>query len=62
MVEAVELSPLALDWFKKNKLFVGPDTKAYVMPRERSIDIDDSFDFAVAGFLLSNSNVTNTRS
>jgi CMP-N-acetylneuraminic acid synthetase len=32
--------------------FMGPETVGYVMPKERSIDIDDIFDFEVADFLM----------
>lgn len=31
---------------------IGPDCRGYVMPRERSIDINDATDFAFAEFLL----------
>lgn len=35
---------------------IGPDCRGYVMPRERSIDINDEIDFAFAEFLLSRCN------
>jgi N-acylneuraminate cytidylyltransferase/CMP-N,N'-diacetyllegionaminic acid synthase len=31
---------------------LGEDTKAYIMPAERSIDIDNEFDFKIAEFLI----------
>lgn len=31
---------------------IGPDTRPYIMPRERSINIDDELDLAFADFLL----------
>lgn len=34
-----------IDWLKKTKSFVGDETIAYQMPRERSIDIDTPDDF-----------------
>jgi N-acylneuraminate cytidylyltransferase/CMP-N,N'-diacetyllegionaminic acid synthase len=36
----------------KNKGFYGDRTFAYIMPRERSVDIDDIVDFKLAGALL----------
>jgi N-acylneuraminate cytidylyltransferase len=36
------------DWIMVLDSFVGPDTLGYVMPRERSIDIDDELDLAIA--------------
>jgi len=32
-------------WFLENKTFISPDTIAYEMPKERSLDIDTEFDF-----------------
>lgn len=43
-----------IDYLKKRKGFIGSSTYAYVMPRERSIDIDTEFDFKLAEFFLSN--------
>lgn len=37
---------------QKHGLLVGPETKPYVMPKERSINIDDELDLAFANFLL----------
>ena len=39
-------------WFRSNKSFIGTDTRAYIMPAERSIDIDSEMDFALAQLLL----------
>ena len=33
------------DWLRRHRSFVGPETVAHVMPRERSIDIDTLEDF-----------------
>ncbi|HLO75983.1 MAG TPA: acylneuraminate cytidylyltransferase family protein [Magnetospirillum sp.] len=41
-----------VEWLRKNRSFVGPHTRAHVMPRERSIDIDSKADFLVAEALL----------
>ena len=37
---------------KSRKLVYGPGCFAYVMPKERSVDIDETMDFLVAGVLL----------
>ncbi len=42
-----------IDYFFGNKGFYGPDTSAYVMPKERSVDIDTDFDFKLANVLKS---------
>jgi CMP-N,N'-diacetyllegionaminic acid synthase len=34
----------------ENKGFYGPKTYAYVMPKDRSVDIDTEFDFNLAEF------------
>ena len=34
------------------RAFAGPDTRAYIMPYWRSVNIDTQFDFALAEFLL----------
>ena len=39
-------------WLARRASFLAPETLAYVMPRSRSIDIDDEEDFAVAETLL----------
>lgn len=33
------------DWFMQKKTFITPETIAYIMPKERSLDIDTEFDF-----------------
>ncbi len=38
------------DYFLENKGFYGPETYAYTMPKERSVDIDTNFDFKLAEF------------
>jgi len=42
----------ATDFLRKQHSFFGDATYAYIMPKERSIDIDDLFDFSLAEFLL----------
>ena len=44
------------DWFRRNQAFISPETVGYVMPRERSVDIDDELDFILAESLLERSN------
>ena len=39
-----------------SKDFLTSETKGFVMPRERSIDIDDLFDFDIAEYLLNRRN------
>ncbi len=40
------------DFLKKAKNFYSGDTRALIMPRERSIDIDDAFDLRLAEMIL----------
>jgi N-acylneuraminate cytidylyltransferase len=40
------------DWLFKNKCLIYEDTLAYVMPKERSIDIDNEHDLTVAELYL----------
>jgi N-acylneuraminate cytidylyltransferase len=42
-------------WFRQSQVFVDEETLAYVMPRERSIDVDTPEDLAVAAHLLGES-------
>ena len=37
-----------VDWFREHRAFVGPGTVAYVMPAERSIDVDTPLDLVIA--------------
>lgn len=39
-------------WILKNKTFINKETFGYEMPIERSIDIDDQYDWNIAEFLL----------
>ncbi len=39
-------------WLRQKQTFVSPDTVAYVMPAERSLDIDTELDFRLAEALL----------
>lgn len=39
-------------FLKKESTYYSDNTFAYTMPKERSIDIDDSFDFKLAEFLM----------
>ena len=40
------------DYLKREKRFIGCDTFAYIMPTERSVDIDDEVDFKLAEILI----------
>lgn len=42
-----------IDWFLENKRFIGEETAAYIMPRERSLDIDDELDLRVFEAIIS---------
>lgn len=39
-------------WLRRSRDFVGEGTLGYVMPRERSIDIDTAFDFNLCKYLI----------
>lgn len=41
-----------IELFQKERRFIPDGTLGYVMPRERSIDVDTIFDFQVAGLLM----------
>jgi CMP-N,N'-diacetyllegionaminic acid synthase len=41
------------DWLRHERAFLGEGSFAYVMPAERSVDIDSELDFAIAECLLS---------
>jgi N-acylneuraminate cytidylyltransferase len=43
-----------VNWLTKKKSFLSPLTKAYIMPTERSLDIDDQIDFEIAEYFLRN--------
>ena len=45
------------DWFQRHGELLGPDTRTFVMPRERSVDIDDELDLLIADTILSNQHV-----
>ena len=40
------------DYIKEQESFLGEKTFTYIMPRERSIDIDDETDFELAQILM----------
>jgi CMP-N,N'-diacetyllegionaminic acid synthase len=44
----------SVEFLVKNRTFVGEETGIFIMPKSRSIDIDDTEDFAMAEFLMSN--------
>ncbi len=44
-----------VDWLRKRRVFVGPGTRAYVMPTERSVDIDTRADLLLARALVADS-------
>jgi N-acylneuraminate cytidylyltransferase len=39
-------------WYRQHLTFFGPDTVAYVMPPERSVDVDSALDLALVTTLL----------
>ena len=39
-------------WLRKRRAFVGAETRAYVMPAARSVDIDSELDWRIADMLL----------
>ena len=41
-----------VSWFRVHRRFLAAETRAYVMPKERSVDVDDAVDFALARVLL----------
>lgn len=43
-------------WFQSNQRFVGPQSEAFIMPRERSIDIDCELEWLLAEALLGRTN------
>ncbi len=43
------------DWLLQHQSFITPETLAYVMPPERSLDIDTETDLAVVDIMLKNS-------
>lgn len=43
-----------IDWYKKTKEFINEETIAYIMPKQRSVDIDSKEDFLFAEYLFSN--------
>lgn len=48
---AVYITDIAM--LRKHKSFLFPGVKAYEMPQDRSLDIDDPLDLELAGYLLS---------
>ncbi|MBF0159891.1 MAG: acylneuraminate cytidylyltransferase family protein [Magnetococcales bacterium] len=40
------------DWLRQQRSFLTPESRGFVMPPERSIDIDSELDFALAELLL----------
>ncbi len=46
------------DWFRLHQAFVSPETIGYLMPRDRSVDIDDKLDLILAEALLAASRET----
>ena len=39
---------VSVAWFRRERRFVGPDTRAQVMPAERSVDVDHPIDLTIA--------------
>lgn len=46
-----------IDWFLKNRSFTSDETMGYVMPADRSLDIDTELDFKIAEFVKGEVNV-----
>lgn len=44
---------IGIEEFRREHGFKPPGTLAYLMPRERSVDVDTAFDFELAEFLMS---------
>jgi N-acylneuraminate cytidylyltransferase len=49
------------DWLREQRAFIGAGTKGYVMPAERSVDIDDLGDWATAEALIHRTDSTKTK-
>lgn len=47
-------------WFRENRKFVDADTRAYVMPSDRSIDVDHQIDLTLARAILAEQNERRT--
>jgi CMP-N,N'-diacetyllegionaminic acid synthase len=41
-----------MDWLARTRSFLEPETRAFPMPRDRSVDIDTALDFALAETLM----------
>lgn len=41
-----------IQWYKRNKIFFGPATVAYVMPPERSVDVDTELDLMLVETIM----------
>ena len=46
----------ATTWLQQNRSFLSPSTKVYIMPKERSLDIDDDNDLFLCEILINNKN------
>ncbi|MDF2683547.1 MAG: CMP-N-acetylneuraminic acid synthetase, partial [Brevibacillus sp.] len=40
------------DWIKQTRTFLHPETIGFVMPKERSVDIDTIIDFTIVETIL----------
>ena len=45
------------DWVIQNETFVTNETLSYIMPRNRSIDLDTIFDWEIGEFLMRKNNL-----
>lgn len=50
-----------IEYLKQNKSFLGEFTKAYIMPPNKSIDIDTKIDFELCKILLNENNKNNSK-
>ena len=49
-----------VEYFEKLRGFLGDQTKAYIMPEERSIDIDTKIDFELCKIFLNENGKNNS--
>lgn len=47
-----------VNWFMEKKTFISSETIAYIMPEERSVDIDTELDFALLDYYLTRNQPT----
>ena len=50
-----------IGWFRRNTTFVSAETRAYVMPAERSVDVDSEIDILIVQAILSSGTLKKKR-